>query len=299
MSLTSVLKDPGIKAKFKERFPVPKMIHTDIRAKPLTKKYSLVGTAFDYLVRFHIKKFFPDAVGRKWVAEEAVEDIKLRSGEYVIVDGVTKPFDRTVPAHRQYPDSTDYHYMEYSKEWSDFVPVAEKVLSEAKVHYDDFIRTGIMTRNLFVSSLNLATLDLVIRTGRIFGMPTVTDDDIADLENLYELLKSSDVMVFAETAFLNPTFGDGSVLVGGADADLITDRILIDIKTTKSDLFTQDMYNQLLGYYALSTFEKKFEGIIEMGVYFSRYRRLDVVDAPDADAVKEITGWFEEYRESQ
>ena len=156
-----------------------------------------------------------------------------------------------------------------------------------------------MTRNLFVSSLNIATLDLVIRAGRIFGMPTVTDDDIADLENLYELLKSSDVMVFAERAFLNPTFGNGSVLVGGADADLITDRILIDIKTTKSDLFTQDMYNQLLGYYALSTFEKKFEGIIEMGVYFSRYRRLDVVDAPDADAVKEIIGWFEEYKELQ
>ena len=134
MSLTSVLKDPSIKAKFKKMFPVPKTPHTDIRAKPLTKKYSLVGTAFDYITRFHLKKYFPDAVDRKWVAEEAVDEIKLRSGEYVIVDGVTKLFDRTVPAHRQYPDSTKCHYMEYSKEWSDFVPVAEKVLNEAKVH---------------------------------------------------------------------------------------------------------------------------------------------------------------------
>ena len=189
--------------------------------------------------------------------------------------------------------------MEYSKEWSDFVFVAEKALSEAKVHYDDFIRTGIMTRDLFTSSLNLATLDLVVRTGRIFYMPIVTDDDIKDLENLYEIMKSSDIMAFAERAFLNPTFGKGSELVGGADADLITDRILIDIKTTKSDSFTQDMYNQLLGYYSLSTFRKDLDGIIELGIYFSRYGVLDVVAAPDADAVKAIIGWFEEYRELQ
>ena len=33
-----------------------------------------------------------------------------------------------------------------------------------------------------------------------------------------------------------------------------------------------------------------------MGVYFSRYGSLVVVDAPDADAVKEIIVWFEDYR---
>ena len=79
-------------------------------------------------------------------------------------------------------------------------------------------------------------------------------------------------------------------MVGGADADLIIDRILIDIKTTKSNSFTQDMYNQLLGYYALSTFRKDLDGITELGIYFSRYGVLNVVAAPDADAVKEIIG---------
>ena len=107
-----------------------------------------------------------------------------------------------------------------------------------------------MTRDLLISSMELAGLDAVLRTGTWFGIPTVTDD-VADLENLYEILKSSDIMAFAERAFLNPTFGDGSQLVGGADADLIIDNVLIYIKTTKSDSFTQDIYNQLLGYYAL------------------------------------------------
>ena len=153
-----------------------------------------------------------------------------------------------------------------------------------------------MNRNLLAASLNLATLDLVVRTGRMFNMPLVTDAILTDMEKLYDILKSSDIMAFAERAFLNPTFGKGSELVGGADADLITDRILIDIKTTKSNSFTQDMYNQLLGYYALSTFRKDLGGIIELGIYFSRYGVLNVVAVPDMDAVKEIIGWFEDYR---
>ena len=65
MSLTSVLKDPTIRAKFKERFPVPKMPKTTILAPPITKKASIIGTAFDYIIRFHIKKSFPGAIDRR------------------------------------------------------------------------------------------------------------------------------------------------------------------------------------------------------------------------------------------
>ena len=132
MSLTTVLTDPSIKAKFKERFPVPKMIHTDIRAKPLTKKYSLVGTAFDYIVRFHIKRLFPKAVDRKWVAEEAVDQIKLRSGEYVMVDGTIKSFDRNISAIKQYPDATECHYMDYSPEWAGWVTYCREYFTPRK-----------------------------------------------------------------------------------------------------------------------------------------------------------------------
>ena len=81
--------------------------------------------------------------------------------------------------------------------------------------------------------------------------------------------------------------------------NLIIDDVLVDIKTTKSDSFTQDMYNQLLEYYALSTFRKDLGEISQMGIYFSRYGRLDVGDVPDAVAVGEIIVWFEGYSKSQ
>ena len=88
-------------------------------------------------------------------------------------------------------------------------------------------------------------------------------------------------------------------MAGGADADLIIDDTLIDIKTTKSCSFTQDMYSQLLGYYALSTMDGRFDDITEIGIYFSRYSLFTTMPAPDMKAVGEIVGWFKEYRQSR
>ena len=299
MSLTTVLKDPTLRAKFKDRFPVPKTSHTEILIPAPSKKASIIGTAFDYIIRFHIKEQFPSAIDRQWVAEKAVDEIKYKSGEYVLVDDVAKPFDRTMEPHDQYPDATRYRWTVYSREWAEWRLIADNVLNHAKRQYNNYIKTGTMTRDLLEASLNLATLDLIIRTGRIFYMPTVTDEIITDMETLYNVMRKSNILRPEKRAFLNPTFNDGSALVGGADADLIIDDISIDIKTTKSDSFTQDMYNQLLGYYALSTFRNDIGGISKMGVYFSRYGKLDIVDAPDQDAVAEIIRWFEEHRELQ
>ena len=81
MSLTSVLKDPSIKARFKKSFPIPRVSGTSgILAPPATKKYSLIGTAFDYIARFHVKQSFPEAVEERWIAEDAVDRVKLASG---------------------------------------------------------------------------------------------------------------------------------------------------------------------------------------------------------------------------
>ena len=74
---------------------------------------------------------------------------------------------------------------------------------------------------------------------------------------------------------LNPTFGRGSSLVGGADGDLIIDYTLIDIKTTKHLTFEREFFNQLIGYYVLSC----IGGIDDCGrgkikhvaIYYARY----------------------------
>ena len=44
-------------------------------APPKSRRYPLVGTAFDYLMRFYIKKINPNAVTRRWVAFSGAESL--------------------------------------------------------------------------------------------------------------------------------------------------------------------------------------------------------------------------------
>jgi hypothetical protein len=66
---------------------------------------------------------------------------------------------------------------------------------------------------------------------------------------------------------LNPVFA-GSIYVGGADADLILDRRLIEIKTTADARLDQNWLLQLLGYVLLD-WDNEFR-IDGLGILYAR-----------------------------
>ena len=73
MSLTSFLERKDVKAQFRETFAKPSVApDPELHAIPLTKNYSLVGTAFDYVVRFYLERLYPFAHASPWVAEVAL-----------------------------------------------------------------------------------------------------------------------------------------------------------------------------------------------------------------------------------
>jgi len=74
MSLTSFIKyNQDVRTRFRQEFKKPKFaVKRDLLAPPLTKRYSLVGTAFDYLMRFYLKRLNPNAVMAGWVAELSI-----------------------------------------------------------------------------------------------------------------------------------------------------------------------------------------------------------------------------------
>ena len=73
MSLTSFLRNKDVQERFRQEFRKPKFTaKKDLLAPPLTKHYSLVGTAFDYLLRFYVERLNPNAITKKWVAEFAI-----------------------------------------------------------------------------------------------------------------------------------------------------------------------------------------------------------------------------------
>lgn len=271
MSLTSVLKQENIANRFNEVLKYPILNSKDKpKVVPLTQHYSVVGTAFDYLLRFYLRKRNVDALVHEWIADRAVFEIGSR----------------------------------FPADYNDAV----KILNEAKDNYFSYIRRkyanigGNIPRELIVSTLKLAKLDIFFRSGYYKGINDISEvcrDDIRDLKKLCKII-DDDIWQSGVTYILNPNFGKGSKLVGGADADIIMDDILIDIKTVKNLVVKKEYINQLIGYYILSLiggvnmkvngfFNTKIESakIKKVGIYFSRFGVLKVYNIEEIISEKE------------
>ena len=243
MSLTSFLKIPKVKAEFLNTFEFKApVLSAELKAPPQTQNYSLVGTAFDYLLRFHLERLNPNSITSVWVAESAVELTKIKPQIYEKL---------------------------------------RAILDTTKKVHGSFLKNGILTNSIVASSIMLAKLDLIYRAGRLDpNLLDFNDGDIIDLKNLISIVDYS-IFKSSKVSALNPTFGDASHLVCGADADFIIDDTLIDIKTTKNLKFDRDYYDQLVGYFILS----KLGGIDglnghkikKVGIYFSRHGLLHVM----------------------
>jgi len=255
MSLKTFLDNKDVRARFSEEFAKPKFaLKKEILAPPVTKHYSLVGTAFDYLMRFYIKRLNPEAVTQEWVAESSIKSMR-KIGFAFTSQRQVMPIDDNVIAS------------------------ANQMLSQAKKAYSNYMQSGEMNDELIKCTILLAQLDTYFRAGIIdedFG--TIDEGDVTDLQRLISIVKP-DSFKAKELCLLNPTFGEASELIGGADADLVIDNTLIDIKTTMQLEFKRDHFNELIGYYTLykiggipdAPVKPKIE---DLGIYYSRYGEL-------------------------
>ena len=243
MSLTSVISDPKVKKKLLAEFPnIPNLkIAKKILAPSISAHPQLVGVSFDYILRFYIKRLNASAYEQKWVAEASVE-----------LDLLPKRYRRK----------------------------GLKILTDAKIEHLRYMYSGKFNSLLFRSIFRLAQLDAVYRSGEVDGRLGFVDKKaIKDLRRLTNLLRPK-VFKSKKHCELNPTFGSASNMVGGADADLIIDTTLIDIKVTKELKFTRQHFNQLIGYYVLSEIERSDDPfafdrkIKNLGIYFARYGLL-------------------------
>ena len=252
----------------------------EILAPSLTTRYSLVGTAFDYLFRFYIKYLNPKAITHRWVAESSLKYIKLRLEQ---IKESKSPDDEII--------------MPIFDNWYEEGKI---IISKAKKNYLIFLKSGQLTDNLIKSTLLLSKLDFIFRVGYIVeDIEFIDNKDVEDLRKLISLV-DSELFKTSKECILNPTFGEGSKLVGGADADLVVDDMLIDVKTVKKLTFSREYLDQLIGYYALykiggiDGMAKQIE-IKKLGVYFSRYSYLywyDIDDIIDKNRIPKFIEWF-------
>lgn len=108
-----------------------------------------------------------------------------------------------------------------------------------------------------------------------------------DLLNLWGSLKTSkDFFVKNNSIFLNPNFNEASQLVGGADADIVIDNILIDIKTTKNPGYYYKDTTQIVGYYILAAMSGDPWPIKTLALYKPRFKRIEYVNVKELDHKK-------------
>lgn len=267
MSLTSFVSVPEIRARLRAEFPIQVSFQRgEILATPKTRNYTIVGTAFDYLLRFLIERLNPNSHKKRWVAELAVE---------------------------QLPGLTD---------GSEVVQRAQTALSKAREAYETYRTIGSVSNDLIGNAIVLAQLDFVFRGHKPYpGLGNVEEDDVADLRKLIEIVPT-EAFVAKRVCVLNPTFGEASSIVGGADADLFIDNNLIDVKTTQKMSLDRGHIDQLIGYYLLSRIGRTIGDVAdarisELSIYFSRHAQfasLSTTLVEQNPKLDQITKWFAE-----
>jgi hypothetical protein len=276
MSLTEILSHPDVAAEFgkyvrappSHRQPAPGMV-----APPrYHDSYALVGTAFDYCLRFCIAARNRGLVAEQtWVAEIAV---------------------RLIESEEELPPGLS-------------LEKAREGVKRARELYEEFLETKVFTRRLARAALFLAALDRAYRTGPEAVVPGYLKGplryEVKDCMRLVRAVPRERITARSRAA-LNPTFGEASALVRGADADFIIDDTLVDIKTTKYYGLTPAQLHQLVGYRILLAACKEGSStasgtptITHGAIYFARHARLERF--PYADLIERrnfltLAKWF-------
>lgn len=291
MSLTSFLNEKDVAKAFKLEFETPKFAEKrELLAAPVTKHYSLMGMAFDHLMRLAVKRLNPQAVERRWVAETVLSRMFGKYEDAVFMDAGT---GKTWVDPDAIPDEAD----------AALAAKIQSILFEAENDFQNYINAGDVTDSLLRSVMLLANLEIVYRTGSVdyLELDVVDDGDIRDLKTLIGIIPSDEFRTNG-ICLLNPGFGRASKLVGGADADLLIDDALIEIKTTMKLRLERRYFNQLIGYYSLNRIGGMGDSgtkreIREFGIYFSRFGflyLLNVADHIDQRRFETFLRWFEE-----
>lgn len=146
----------------------------------------------------------------------------------------------------------------------------------------------------------LAKFDFVYRAGWADPDWLVPDEVVAD--ELLELLEVVPFEAFRPKRQLtmNPSFGEGSYWVGGADSDVMVDGLLIDLKTVTKAELSLDELRQLVGYGVLARLggihvmdspasQQRVNAELEsLGLYYARHGHLVTFDL---DELVSEDGW--------
>jgi len=251
MSLTNFIKRKDVKEIFNEEFSKPIIKYKkEMLIGKETENPTIVGTAFDYVARFAIEYLNKDknVITNMWIAEKYVEKSVLSRRDKIDLGNI---------------------------------------IINVKHLKAEYLLTGEMTTELIAGAILLAKIDLMHRAPRS-GVVIYTEISEADVMKIFKLYNK--FMEFdwraKNVVYLNPSFDNILTSVGLADADVIIDDTLIEIKTVTQTGMSRQTFDQLMGYYLLSEVgginkDKHQNKINKIAVYSARYGDFIIIDLRD------------------
>lgn len=279
MSLTAVLRDGPTIAYLNRHINKPN-VPTFVKptVPPGDFHAGTIGTAFELLMVQGLRNRFP-STGHVRAAERGIAFLEADWSCF--------------------PDETSDRVLEHIKP---AVPVLADLGGE-RVPTDEHIRASIMLAHA-VSFFRAPTwwafrhwhvMDVVERE--------VTRAVLDEMKRMYELVPWHEFEP-KERLFVNPEFGSATEALWGADADMVLDDVMLDIKTTRRCSVGIKEIRQLVCYALLGNRygldgEPPFDTINRVGVYLARCGQLHVFDLRECVAeqgeeavVKMLMGWY-------
>jgi hypothetical protein len=263
-----------------------------------------IGTAFDYLARAILtrKTGAENVEARRPVAQEGLarlpEELRLNLASDL------GPYAEQDPIVRQQRQEGLKLALEHE---SELLCYMRDRLDAAMTAKDEFVSGDLSMEGYAEHTLFMARSDVVYRAGSVgvvdgflrwkvgkdfFAQRRTVDDD-GLLENVVQL-GTAFTAFFSDVSmahvWLNPVFPPYSQAIEGADADLIFDSTLLDIKSTVSLGYKTADWAQVLGYAAMA----RAVGIPvdRAGIYFARFG-LCAVTPLSADLVAFLPTYLE------
>jgi len=245
------MDDKETKVFLKEYIINPRMKDSiDVLVPPCSKNYGRKGTAIDYAIRFGL-------IHRTECAEHHT------------------PFISAISVHGFIKQTNPELYKTASVEFEEAIDTL----------FEHEINDSTNGRKAAFSTMILADYDTMFRTRNTMPPSPITDEQTQEIIDLNDLVPWEFFEQFGNI-ILNPHFGNGSKRLGGADADIIADDLVIDFKTTVQPKLTLEMVRQLVGYALLCNHfgitsgedETTPHQIKRVGIYFARSSHMYITE---------------------
>lgn len=276
MSLTSLLRYntelkalfaelPSLKSLYKTKnddmIPFPPHASANIQVKRPAPPNTIIGHAYDYWLRAYVQRLNHQHKEKSGYDLTASVTVKMLSSS-----------------------NTELHHS-----FEQIITRRNQYIKRMKEDDEQLIRDCMV----------LGNLDVYYRAGYApeHGFHTISEDDIEDLFRLTEVTKQvASFFTVQDKLLCNPEFGLASLLVGGADADLIMDDTLIEIKTESSFGYRAAHVRQLIAYYLLSRLTPSFDADInKLAVFNPRYGRFNYLEIADIEKEVDMDNFMDRF----